>query len=180
MATGFINRLYGQELKEVKQTSRQQQTLTYLFCSNCTCLNTTSEKSCEGLTEAATQNIDVGYLAQGSSLDSGEFTTIAGSKAGLRLSQGYALRKAYTKAGTNGRVTEGQLCCCFWSIGRNISSALPKGIPLPYLSQMPQIRSLLFKMPAGTEIHSKYSLEFTIIFCKLKNIFFPGDNILEC
>lgn len=97
----------------------------------------------------------------------------AREQEGLRLSQCYALRKAYTKARTKGRVTEEQLCCCVWSICRNTSSALLKGIALPYLSQMPQIRSPLFKMPAGTEIHPKYSLEFTIISCNLKNVFFP-------
>lgn len=52
----------------------------------------------------------------------------------------------------------------------NISSALPKGTPVPYLSQMSQIRSLLFKMPTGTEIHLKYILGFSIICFKL--IFF--------
>lgn len=82
-----------------------------------------------------------------------------------------ALREAYAKARTNGRVTEGQLCWCFWSMCGNISSALPKGTPVPYLSQMSQIRNLLFKMPIGTEIHLKYILGFSIICFKL-NFFF--------
>lgn len=85
-----------------------------------------------------------------------------------------ALREARAEARTSSRVTEGQLCQCFLHYVRELFP-LPSQSKSSYLSQMPHIRSMLLKMPTGTEMHPWL---YYYLFLFNSNIFiFPQESM---